>query len=45
MVGNHKLAEMGFGEEALGHNAILAGFQARGNGRIIFQTATLWRQF
>jgi len=29
MVGNHKLAEMGFGEEALGHNAILAGFQGQ----------------
>jgi len=29
MVGNPKLAEMGFGEEALGHNAILAGFQGQ----------------
>ena len=29
MVGNHKLAEMGFGEEALGHNGILAGFQGQ----------------
>ena len=28
MVGNHKLAEMGFGK-ALGHNAILAGFQGQ----------------
>ncbi len=27
MVGNDKLAEAGFGEEALGHNAIAAGFQ------------------
>lgn len=29
MVGNPKLAEMGFEEEALGHNAILAGFQGQ----------------
>ena len=29
MVGNPKLAEMGFGEEALGHNAIAAGFQGQ----------------
>ncbi len=29
MVGNPKLAELGFGEEAWGHNAILAGFQGQ----------------
>jgi L-fucose isomerase len=29
MVGNLRLAELGFGEEALGHNAILAGFQGQ----------------
>src|SRR5690625_3687 len=29
MVGNEKLAEKGFGEEALGHNAIIAGFQGQ----------------
>lgn len=29
MVGNPKLAEMGYGEEALGHNAILGGFQGQ----------------
>ena len=29
MVGNPKLKEPGFGEEALGHNAILAGFQGQ----------------
>ncbi|HZJ56861.1 MAG TPA: L-fucose isomerase [Clostridia bacterium] len=29
MVGNEKLAELGFGEEALGHNAIAAGFQGQ----------------
>ncbi len=29
MVGNPKLKEQGFGEEALGHNAIAAGFQGQ----------------
>ncbi len=29
MVGNSKLAALGFGEEALGHNAIAAGFQGQ----------------
>ena len=29
MVGNPRLAELGFGEEANGHNAILAGFQGQ----------------
>jgi L-fucose/D-arabinose isomerase len=29
MVGNQRLAEMGFIEESLGHNAILAGFQGQ----------------
>jgi L-fucose isomerase len=29
MIGNPRLAEMGFGEEALGHNAIAAGFQGQ----------------
>ncbi len=29
MTGNGKLADMGYGEEALGHNAILAGFQGQ----------------
>lgn len=29
MVGNPKLAEMNYGEEALGHNAIAAGFQGQ----------------
>jgi L-fucose isomerase len=29
MAGNSRLAELGFGEEALGHNAILAGFQGQ----------------
>jgi len=29
MIGNPKLADLGFGEEALGHNAIAAGFQGQ----------------
>jgi L-fucose isomerase len=29
MTGNPKLAELGFGEESLGHNAIAAGFQGQ----------------
>ncbi|MBN1543226.1 L-fucose isomerase, partial [candidate division KSB1 bacterium] len=29
MVGNPVLAELGYGEEALGHNALLAGFQGQ----------------
>jgi L-fucose/D-arabinose isomerase len=29
MVGNPKLRKLGFGEESLGHNAILAGFQGQ----------------
>ena len=29
LVGNPRLAELGFGEEAMGHNAILGGFQGQ----------------
>jgi L-fucose/D-arabinose isomerase len=29
MIGNPRLADLGFGEEALGHNAIVAGFQGQ----------------
>ncbi|MBN1221188.1 MAG: L-fucose isomerase [Anaerolineae bacterium] len=29
MTGNPRLAELGFGEEALGHNALVAGFQGQ----------------
>ncbi len=29
MVGNNRLAELGFGEEALGHNAIASGYQGQ----------------
>ena len=29
MVGNERLSELGFGEEAMGHNAIVAGFQGQ----------------
>ncbi len=31
MIGNEKLAKMGFVEESMGHNAILAGFQGQRN--------------
>ena len=29
MIGNKKLKELGFGEESLGHNAVVAGFQGQ----------------
>jgi L-fucose isomerase len=29
MIGNPKLAQIGFGEEAMGHNALVAGFQGQ----------------
>lgn len=29
MIGNEKLKDLGFGEEALGHNAIISGFQGQ----------------
>ena len=29
MIGNHALSKLGYGEEALGHNAIAAGFQGQ----------------
>lgn len=29
MIGNPRLAELGFGEEAMGHNAIVSGFQGQ----------------
>ncbi len=29
MIGNPRLAEIGFGEEAMGHNALVAGFQGQ----------------
>ncbi|MDW7682478.1 MAG: L-fucose isomerase, partial [bacterium] len=29
MIGNPRLAEMGYGEEALGHNALVSGFQGQ----------------
>ena len=41
MQGNPKLLEMGFKEEALGHNAIAAGFQ----GPTSIRTATIRRRF
>ena len=38
MIGNPKLAEMGFKEESMGHNAIAAGFRDSASGRIISLT-------
>ena len=35
MTGNKKLQEMGFKEEAIGHNAIAAGFQDNGSNRLL----------
>jgi L-fucose isomerase len=29
MIGNNKLADLGYGEEALGHNALISGFQGQ----------------
>ncbi len=44
MVGNPRLAELGFGEEALGHNAILGGFQGqRAVDRPLPQRRLHWR--
>ena len=40
MVGNPKLAEMGFEEEAAGHNAIAGGFRASASGPTSAPTAT-----
>jgi len=45
MIGNPKLGEMGFGEEALGHNAIAGGFRDNGNGRISCPMATSRKPF
>ena len=45
MVGNEKLAELGFGEEALGRNAILAGFRDKDNGPTTSPMETLWKPF
>ena len=45
MVGNPKLKEMGFEEEANGRNAILAGFQGQRQWTDHFRTGTLWRQY
>jgi len=45
MVGNPKLAAMGFGEESHGHNAIASVSRASGNGRITSPTAIFWKRF
>ena len=41
MTGNPKLKELGFKEEALGHNAIAAGFQGNANGQTSIRTVTI----
>ena len=41
MTGNPKLKEMGFKEEALGHNAIAAGFRDNANGQTFILTVTI----
>jgi L-fucose isomerase len=43
MIGNPRLKELGYGEEAMGHNAIASGFRDSGNGRIISRTGTSWK--
>lgn len=43
MHGNPKLAELGFAEEAAGHDAIVAGFKANGSGPITSLTAISWK--
>ena len=45
MIGNPKLAEMGFKEEAMGHNAIAAGFRDNANGQTISLTAIFQKLF
>jgi len=44
MHGNPRLAKLGFGEEALGHNAIVSGFQGQRQWTDISRTATSWRR-
>ena len=45
MTGNPKLAELGYGEEALGYNLFPQVSKVSVNGRIISQMVILWRQF
>lgn len=45
MTGNPKLSEMGFKEEAMGHNAIAGGFQASVSGPISVRTVTFRRRY
>ena len=45
MVGNPKLAEMGYGEEALGRNALAQVFKDNVPGRIIFRPGISWRLY
>jgi len=43
LVGNPRLAELDWGEEALGHNAILVGSRASASGPTTSPTATSWK--
>lgn len=43
MVGNPRLAELGFEEEAVGHHALVAGFKVNVSGQTIFQMEILWK--
>lgn len=44
MIGNPVLAELGFAEEANGHNAIVGGFQGQRQWTDHFLTAISWRR-
>ena len=45
MAGNPALAKAGYGEEALGHNAIAAGSRDSASGRTISPMAISWRRY
>lgn len=45
MQGNPKLKELGFKEEALGHNAIAAGFKGSVSGPISIRMATSLKHY
>ncbi|SCW75914.1 L-fucose isomerase [Paenibacillus tianmuensis] len=42
MIGNPRLAELGFGEEAMGHNAIVSGFQGQRQWTDHFPNGDFW---
>jgi len=45
MKGNPKLKEMGFKEEAIGHNALLGVFRVSASGPIFYRTAISAKQY